>query len=222
MALCELFELASRRPTTVSPSGAASLHRISAAPLDDPFPGPAQTAVLSAGAYLFRQGDPAAAIYYVESGCLRLERYTPAGITVVLHTARAGDLLAEAALVTTTYHCNAIALRESRVRVYAKTAILANLPPGSPGYALVAVMAHQLIKARQRIELRDIRSARDRVMLYLEQQADREGDVEIGGELQDIAVELGLSREALYRALAALQRENRIRRYRRHISVVKP
>jgi CRP-like cAMP-binding protein len=190
--------------------------------IGDAFPGPVQTETLAAGAHLFRQGDPAAAVYYVESGRLRLERYTGAGTTVVLHTARAGELLAEAALVSHSYHCDAIALEESRVRVFKKTTILANLKPGSPGYALVAVMARQLLRLRQRIELRNVRSAGERVMLYLNQNADRKGDVVIDRELQEIAGELGLSREALYRTLARLQKARRIKRRPNCISIARP
>jgi CRP-like cAMP-binding protein len=157
----------------------------------------------------------------VESGRLRLERYTPSGATVVLHTARTGELLAEGALVTDIYHCDAIALEESCVRILRKTAVLANLKPGSPGHVLVAVMARQLLRLRQRIELRNIRSADDRVMQYLEQNADPRGNVLIDRQLQDIAGELGLSREALYRTLSKLQKQRRIKRYPDHISVVR-
>jgi len=62
---------------------------------DDTYFGPAHTQTLAAGSHLFRQGGPAAVIYCVEAGCLRLERFTPAGTTVVLHTARPGELLVE-------------------------------------------------------------------------------------------------------------------------------
>jgi CRP-like cAMP-binding protein len=190
--------------------------------IGDAFPGPIQTEMLAAGAHLFRQGDPAMAVYFVESGCLRLERYTPAGTTVVLHTARAGELLAEAALVSDSYHCDAVALEESRVRVFKKATILSNLKPGSPGHALVAVMARQLLKLRQRMELRNVRSADERVMLYFQQNADRKGDVVIDRKLQEIAGELGLSREALYRTLARLQKARRIKRQPHHISLARP
>jgi CRP/FNR family transcriptional regulator len=188
-------------------------------PLDDLLSGGARTEVIAAGECLFRQGDPALAIYFVEHGSLRLERFTQTGTLIVLHTAREGELLAEGALATTHYHCNAVAQMPSQVRVYDKSAILAHLPPGSVGYGLITILARHLIRARQRIELRDIRSAQERVMAFLVQQADHKGDVVIHRALQDIAAELGLSREALYRTLAALQKENRIQRHTGHISV---
>ncbi|WP_395021370.1 helix-turn-helix domain-containing protein [Dongia sp.] len=73
-------------------------------------------------------------------------------------------------------------------------------------------MARQLHRARQRIELRNIRSAAERILHFLELEADRQGRVMVEGALQDFAAELGLTREAFYRALAALERKRRIRR----------
>jgi CRP/FNR family transcriptional regulator, dissimilatory nitrate respiration regulator len=167
---------------------------------------------LPAGAHLFRQGDGVTAIYQVEAGCLRLERTTSSGSTIALHTARAGEMLAEAALFSRNYHCDAVALKESRVRVFPKAAVLASLTPGSPAHALLAVLARQLMRARQRIELRNIRSAKERVMLFLDLGADRMGRIALDGPLQDLAAEIGLTREALYRTLASLERERRIAR----------
>jgi CRP/FNR family transcriptional regulator, dissimilatory nitrate respiration regulator len=198
---------------TAEASGDLLVTFTATSPFADLFPGSPPTKIVAAGDTLFRQGDPAEAIYFVESGCLRLERTTPSGTLVVLHSARAGELLAEGALAASHYHCNAVAKLPSRVQVYAKADILSHLPPGSVGFGLATVLARHLIRARQRIELRDIRSARERVLQFLRQHADCRGHVAIQRELQDIAAELGLSREALYRTLAALQKEKRIERH---------
>ena len=57
-----------------------------------------------------------------------------------------------------------------------------------------------------------MRSASDRVLLHIELKADpASGEFIFEGELQDIASELGLTREAFYRALAGLERSGRIR-----------
>ena len=70
----------------------------------------------------------------------------------------------------------------------------------------------QVIEARQRLELVKIRSAKDRVRLYLDLHAGAEGSVRLKGELQDIASELGLTREAFYRTLASLEHAGAIER----------
>jgi CRP-like cAMP-binding protein len=65
--------------------------------------------VLAPGELLFRQGDPATAIYKVESGRLRLIRRTVDDHLVTLHTARRGEFFAEASLFADAYHCDAVA-----------------------------------------------------------------------------------------------------------------
>jgi CRP/FNR family transcriptional regulator, dissimilatory nitrate respiration regulator len=163
---------------------------------------------LATGEVLFKQGDRAA-IYKVESGRLRLIRRTVDDHLVVLHTARSGEFFAEASLFSEIYHCDAIAAVASDVRVYAKATLLASLRT-EPAFseAFMARLAHQVQELRARMELRNIRSARERVLQYLLLRAGADGrTITIEGQLQDIAAEVGLTREALYRALAGLEAE---------------
>ena len=63
------------------------------------------------------------------------------------------------------------------------------------------------------MELRNIRSARERVLQYLRLRAGLGGrSIAIEGQLQDIAAEVGMTREALYRTLAALEAEGSVTR----------
>ena len=99
------------------------------------------------------------------------------------------------------------------MRIYPKAAVLKalNTDPSS-ALPFLRLMAHQVIEARQRLELMKIRSAKDRVMLYLDLHAGAEGSVRLKSELQDIASELGLTREAFYRTLASLEHAGAIER----------
>ncbi len=54
---------------------------------------------LEASEALFRQGDPAVAIFRLQSGRVRLLRQTEDGSSVVMHVARPGETFAEAALI---------------------------------------------------------------------------------------------------------------------------
>jgi CRP-like cAMP-binding protein len=79
--------------------------------------------------------------------------------------------------------------------------------------ALMARLAHQLQELRARMELRNVRSARERVLQYFRLRAGFRGrSIAIEGQLQDIAAEIGMTREALYRALARLEAEGSITR----------
>jgi CRP-like cAMP-binding protein len=172
---------------------------------------------------LFRQGDTVAAIYFIEMGCLRLERRTFDGRTLILGTTRANEFFVEAALFSDIFHCDAVASEPSRVRIYPKADVLNALraDPAS-GLAFLALVARQVIELRQRIELIKVRSAKERVMLYLDFNVGPDGrTVNLPGQLQDIASELGLTREALYRTLASLERTGAIERTAHHIVLKK-
>ena len=175
---------------------------------------------LTDGEVLFRQGDSASAIYRVESGRLRLVRRTVDDHLVVLHTARAGEFFAEAALFSEAYHCDAVAAAPSCIRVYSKSALIAALR-GDPALseAFMASFARQLQELRARMELRNIRSARERVLQYLRLRAEPDRRrVLLEGRLQDVAAEVGMtSRGPLSHAgVARSRRHHRARRCRDH------
>ncbi len=169
--------------------------------------------LLARNEILFRQGDQASAIFFIEAGRLRLQRHTFDGRSLILGSAEAGEFFVEAALFSDVFHCDAVAAEPSRVRLYPK-ALLLNTLRTDPASALsfLALLARQVIGLRRRLELMKVRSAKDRILLYLDFRAGPDGRVELKGELQDIAAELGLTREALYRALAALERSRAIER----------
>jgi CRP-like cAMP-binding protein len=173
---------------------------------------------LAAGAALFHQGDKAVAIFLVEEGQLRLVRHAAGERPTVLHRARSGQLLAEAALFSENYHCDAVAMVASRVRAYPKAELLAAFARDADLAArFMELLAHEIHAVRARLEIRNIRSARDRIMHYLALGAGPDRTCRIDGTLMDLAVDLGLAHEALYRALADLEREGKISRSGREI-----
>lgn len=168
---------------------------------------PRRVRALAPGEHLFRQGDAPRSAFRLVTGALRLERRTFDGRLVVIHRARAGEVFAEASLFAPAYHCDAVATEASSVEAVARDAVLAAMRADpAVAEALLARMAGQLQDARRRLELRDVRGARDRVLLQLDLLADRDGIVLVPGALQDLAAEIGLTREAYYRTLAALAR----------------
>jgi len=174
---------------------------------------------LNAGETLFRQGDKATAIFAVESGRVRLVRHTTDNHPIVLHTARSGELFAEAALFAGAYHCDAVAAMASRVRAVPKRPLLAAFRSDPAiGERFMAVLAHQVHALRARLEERNIRSARARVLHHLGLMSGADGRaVALEGTLMDLAAELGLTHEALYRTLAALEKEGVIVRTKSEI-----
>jgi CRP-like cAMP-binding protein len=163
---------------------------------------------------LFRQGDRAQAIFEIERGRVRLVRHALDSRRIVLHTGRTGELLAEAALFSPAYHCDAVAAAPSRVRIYPKRDLLALFRSDSQAAErFMAVLARQIHVLRARLEERNIRSARERLLHHIALHAGADGrTMAVEGTLMDLAAEIGLTPEALYRTLAELEKDDTVRR----------
>lgn len=175
---------------------------------------------LVAGQALFQPGEPALGLFVVETGRLRLYRYTTEGRIATLQVARAGESFGETALFSDVYTDNAIAEVATRVAVYPKQLLLdalGNHPNLAEDFMVLLVRKIQSLKFR--LELRDIRSAQERVLQYLRHlvQPANETSVELDRPLKEIASDLGLTPETLSRALARLEREGAIARVQRVI-----
>jgi CRP-like cAMP-binding protein len=166
------------------------------------------------GASVFRQGDPAAAVFLVETGRVRLVRVLADGLPLVLYVAEAGEGFAEASLSATHYHCDAVAETDATVLALPKADLLSALAVDpAECLALVLALAAQVRELRATLELRNIRSATARVLAWLRLHASGNPPrMPIRRSWTQVADELGLTREAVYRALAMLERQRRISR----------
>ncbi len=163
---------------------------------------------------IFRQGDTAEGIFAVEEGRVRLDRYTSEGRTTIMHMAEANESFAEASLFSKTYHCDATATVPSRIVLYPKGDVLTALrlhPLMSIKY--IALLSGQVKTLRARLELRSVLSARERILQYLLLYVDpNTRRVTLPGTLKDLAAELGLAHESVYRELKKLEEDGLIER----------
>lgn len=168
---------------------------------------------VKAGAFLFRQGDTSIGLFRLASGLLRLVRVTPQGAEVPMHTVRPGELFAEASIFSPAYHCDALALKDSEVLVYSKTELVRELKTNPEDlWTFAAEVARRVQGLRTALELRQIRSAPERVLQALRLRCDSHGIWKTDGTLKQLAEEIGLTHEALYRAMARLERSGHIAR----------
>lgn len=169
--------------------------------------------IVPAGATLFHRGDRAAGVFLLARGAMRLVRVTPDGAMVTLHQVRPGETFAEASLFGKQYHCDAIADTDSLVGLYPQAKLAAQLR-GDPDalWNFARELALRLQTLRQRYELKQIRSATERVLQFIFLRCGDDGCFHAAGTLKDVAAELGLTHEAFYRALAALQRRKLVSR----------
>jgi CRP-like cAMP-binding protein len=169
---------------------------------------------LKAGEPLFHLGDKTTGLVEVVAGRVRLTRVDRSGRETVLYVAGPGETIAEASLFSPAYHCDAVAGTDAVVRVYPKPAVLAAFAKDpKAAQAFSAMLARQVMSLRTRLAQRDIRSARERLRHYLALNVGADGrTVTLRGTLKELAAELGLTHEALYRTLAALERAGEIKR----------
>ncbi len=170
---------------------------------------------------IFRQGDPAHYIFVIEEGQVKLERYTIEGRRVVMHTAKAGESLAEAALFSEVYHCNAITTLPSQLLLFPKQEVLQRLS-GSPQMAMkyLSLLSSQVRNLRTRLELTNILSARERILQFILLSVNPDtGEITLNGALKDLAAEIGLAHETFYRELKRLEKEGRIERSANRIKI---
>lgn len=181
--------------------------------LGDSVPLPREV-LLATGQPAFLQGDETSAVFLVGWGRVRLRRTLEDGTTVAVHTAVAGGTFAEAAVSADRYHCDAIAEVSSSVWAYPIEPLRRRLAQdAAASLSFATFMANQVRYLRAQLELRNIRSAEKRVLAWLRMNA--EGAPLITPKDQpwtEVAHEIGLSREVLYRTLADLERSGTIRR----------
>lgn len=159
---------------------------------------------LMPGQTLFCAGDPVRNMYVVVEGLVRLVRYHANGGAVVLQRAHAGQLLAEASLFAARYHCNAVVEQEARLARIDKAKVLRTLredPRGS--IELAEHLASEVQRARARAELLSLRTVGERLQAW---QA-LHGELPPRGRWLEVAQEIGVTPEALYRALSRARRQ---------------
>ncbi len=190
--------------------------------LEPLFKGPVRHRDLEVGQHLFAAGDPVESLYFVDSGRVRLVRYGPEGSILCLQTARQGQTLAEASLFEDVYHCDAVAERPSRVKVAPKREILRSLM--SDCAVSIRAMAHltrQIESLHARLEIVAMKSARARLLTYLDWiREPGEDSLVIKDSWKEIATEIGLSHEVVYRTLAVLEDEGLISRKDRTVELL--
>lgn len=164
---------------------------------------------LEAGVSLFLQNAPTRGLYFLEHGGLELRRFSGIGDTIILHRVTKGETFAEASLFASGYHCEAVATIKSDVLELDRKAVLDYFAADKEfAIALTARFASQIQSYRRRLEIVAIRSAMDRVHAALL-------DGMLTGNIKSFASEIGLSHEAVYRALSQLVRQKHIEKIAR-------
>ena len=182
---------------------------------------PTTKVMLVKGEHLFEQGDCVANIYFINSGKIKLIRNTIEGSAVVLHIGLSNETIAEASMFSDFYHCTAIADSPSTVS-YVKKDELLSLLKSKPEETLklLAIFSGQIRDLRSLSEIKNIRSAKERILSYLFSNANKNKEVVLNSSLKDIAQKIGLAHETFYRELKGLEVSGKIERHEKSIKLL--
>jgi len=176
---------------------------------------------LAPGEKLYYRGDRSVAVFAVEIGRLHLLSRSSDGRPVTIYVARAGECVSEAALFSDYCCSDAIAETPTRVAIFPKAPLLETLrrqPALSEEFMVMLAKRFEAVKVR--LELRNLLSAKERVVQYLSLAvAPGRNELVVDRPLAYIAEDLGLSRESFYRMLARLSKDGSITRKGRSIQV---
>lgn len=189
--------------------------------LSPPLPGDAgQRSTFAKGDAVFLADDATRGHFFVETGQVRLVRHAVDGSLVTLHVAGPGETFAEASLFAERYHCDAIAEMPTTILQFAKAPALAALR-SDPAQALrwIEHLSRQVQRLRAQTALLSLKTAQQRVLGYLRLHCSDELTVTIDRPWKVVASELGLTHEAVYRALARLEQQGSIKRDRRSSTI---
>jgi CRP/FNR family transcriptional regulator, dissimilatory nitrate respiration regulator len=174
---------------------------------------------LESGEHLFYQYDPTHSLFMLQSGTIRLLRYGNDGQEIDHYRVCAGEFFAEVALFDEMHSCSAIAEEPAQVIAFPKSEFWSALKQDFILLnAFMEQLAHRLHRTKVMLEVRGMRSTRERTLHYLRYMADSTGGtVQLDRSLKSISQELGMSPESLSRILKQLKSEGVITRTKRTI-----
>lgn len=165
----------------------------------------------SKGERLFQQGKKPDRMFYVNSGEVVLQRLGSQGETLVLQRARQ-CFVAEASLQSARYHCDAMVTVSGEL-VAIPIAPLRQALLVDPAFAMrwMEMLNRELKRLRAQCERLSLKGVRDRLLHLIESEGTG-GRLPLGAGLKSIALELGVTHEALYRTVAELEKKGVLRR----------
>lgn len=155
---------------------------------------------------LFSIGERPRFIYFIARGEARLRRHSQQGMEMVMQRAR-NAFLAEASLETDAYHCDGVATEALLAWVFPVSDFRMALSDCRDFRARwISLLLREVRRARGQVERQGLRNAGERILHYLETECPS-GQFRLSQTKKAWAAELGLTHEALYRALGNLRRQ---------------
>ncbi len=163
---------------------------------------------ISAGSFLYRQGDPGKYLFTLRTGLLKLVKYTPEGNQRIVRLLKAGDVAGLEAIIGSPYQHNAVILHEAQV-CRLPLAVPQLLDRETPRLHKELMSRWQRALDEADIFLTELSTgnARTRMVRLLIHMLNPEQQICFLPGREDLGAMLGITTETASRIIAALKRE---------------
>ena len=172
---------------------------------------------LSAGEYIFRQGEVPQMIFLLQEGEMALVKDFASGKRNLLYTVKAGDVFGEAFLFAGQSHdwYDAVAMKDSRV-LQIPWKFFYGFCENACGHHqmitrnLLEILAGRNFSMTKKLHLLSSTSLKEKLAIYFLENADAGGRVKLSMNRENFADFLGVARPSLSRELMNMQKEGLI------------
>jgi CRP-like cAMP-binding protein len=171
------------------------------------------------GAYLFHHGKKPEYMFFIVSGEAVLTRTSSHGEPTILQRCR-GGFISEASLLVDAYHCDAIATHNGQAITLPIKSLRDSLADDKFSMKWVQLLSKEIMRLRtqsERLGLKDIRSK----LIHLIEAEGKNGVLILQSDFKSLASEIGVTHEALYRAIAALEKEGLLEKHPDSLELLK-
>ena len=171
------------------------------------------------GDYLFHQGKKPEYMFFIVSGEAVLSRTSSHGEPTTLQRCK-GGFVSEASLLTDVYHCDAIATHNVQAITLPIQSLRDALSDSKFSLKWVQLLSKEIMRLRthsERLGLKDIRSK----LIHLIETEGKQSALTLQSDYKSLASEIGVTHEALYRAMATLENEGLIKKHSDSLELIK-
>jgi CRP-like cAMP-binding protein len=171
------------------------------------------------GDYLFHQGKKPKYMFFIVSGEAVLTRISSHGEPTILQRCK-GGFVSEASLLVDAYHCDAIATHNGQAITLPIKSLREALADSKFSMKWVQLLSKEIMRLRtqsERLGLKDIRSK----LIHLIETEGKQGVLTLQSDFKSMASEIGVTHEALYRAIATLEKEGLLEKYPDSLELLK-
>ena len=171
------------------------------------------------GEQLFHLGKAPEYMFFIVSGEAVLTRISSHGEPTILQRCK-GGFVSEASLLVDAYHCDAIATHNGQAITLPIKSLRDALADSKFSMKWVQLLSKEIMRLRtqsERLGLKDIRSK----LIHLIETEGKQGVLILQSDFKSMASEIGVTHEALYRAIATLEKEGLLEKHPDSLELLK-